>query len=166
LARQLPQVTWLVEADGAKGRLLKAPAEHEPVIPGGAARVVIVAGMEAIGELLDARTVHRPKIAARLLGISLGTVITPDLFANLIGHTFGGLKAIPSHAEAVVLLTQWDGRSHSHVEAIARRLLSGRHISRVALVNFGAPDPVLKTWPERRQSPVRQLADLPRRQSV
>ena len=69
LAQRLPGVTWLVEADGAKGRLLKAPAEYEPVLPAGAERVVVVAGLEAIGRPLDERTVHRPEIAARLLGL-------------------------------------------------------------------------------------------------
>jgi probable selenium-dependent hydroxylase accessory protein YqeC len=69
LAQRLPGVTWPVEADGAKGRLLKAPAEYEPVLPAGAERVVVVAGLEAIGRPLDERTVHRPEIAARLLGL-------------------------------------------------------------------------------------------------
>jgi len=146
LARRLPEVTWLVEADGAKGRLLKAPAEYEPVIPVGADRVVIVAGLEAIDKPLDERTVHRPEIAARLLRVPLGTVITQDLFANLIGHASGGLKGIPSHAEAVTLLTQWDGRPHTHADTVARQLLSDRRISRVVLADFLAPDPVLEVW--------------------
>jgi len=76
LAQRLPGVTWLVEADGAKGRLLKAPAEYEPVVPAGAARVVVVAGLEAIGRPLDERTVHRPEIAARLLGEGRGEAVT------------------------------------------------------------------------------------------
>lgn len=166
LARRLPGVTWLVEADGAKGRLLKAPAEYEPVIPAGADRVVIVAGLEAIDQPLDERTVHRPEIAARLLGVPLGTVITPDLFANLIGHASGGLKGIPSHAEAVALLTQWDGRSHTHADTVARQLLLSRRIVRVVLAAPRAPDPVLKIWPETQtiaDSPIRRLADSLRR---
>src|SRR5574340_1774700 len=38
----LPGVTWLIEADGAKGCGLKLPAAHEPVIPGQVARVVVL----------------------------------------------------------------------------------------------------------------------------
>ena len=52
LARKLSGVTWLVEADGAKGRLLKAPAEYEPVIPSRSNRVIVVAGLDAIGDFL------------------------------------------------------------------------------------------------------------------
>ena len=138
LARRLPEVTWLVEADGAKGRLLKAPAEYEPVIPDGADRVIIVAGLDAIGKPLDERAVHRPEIAVRLLGIPLGTTITPDLFTSLVGHTSGGLKGIPSHAEVVVLLIQWsgDGSPSTHADAIARQLLSNSRIAHVVPVNF------------------------------
>ncbi|MFQ6100728.1 MAG: selenium cofactor biosynthesis protein YqeC [Anaerolineae bacterium] len=146
LVRRLPGVTWLVEADGAKGRLLKAPAEHEPAIPAGADRVVIVAGLEAIDKPLDECTVHRPEIAVRLLHVPLGTVLTPNLFVNLIAHTSGGLKGIPSHAEAVALLTQRDGRPHTCADTVARQLLSHRRISRVVLVNLRAPDPVLEVW--------------------
>ena len=39
----------LVEADGAKGLPLKAPAEHEPVIPAEAKLVVAVAGLDGLG---------------------------------------------------------------------------------------------------------------------
>jgi len=136
LARRLPEVTWLVEADGAKGRLLKAPAEYEPVVPSRAGRVIVVAGLDAIGRPLDERTVHRAEIAARLLGVQLGTIVTPDLFVNLIGHPSGGLKGIPDGAEVVVLLVQWDERSHVHADTVARQLLSERSISRVVLANL------------------------------
>ena len=159
LARRLPDVTWLVEADGARGRLLKAPTAHEPVIPSGADRVIIVAGLNAIGEPLDERTVHRPEIAAHLLGVPLGAVITPDLFARLIGHPAGGLKGAASDVETVVLLTQWSGEGcpHVHAAAVARQLLPGCRVARVVLADLRAPDPVLKVWTE--QPPTRRLAN-------
>ena len=146
LAQRLPGVTWLVEADGAKGRLLKAPAEHEPVIPGEATRVVIVACLDVIGKPLDDRAVHRPEIAARLLRVSPGATLTPDLLASLINHPSGGLKGIPQHAEAVALLTQWDKRPSSRAGMVARQLLSGHRVHRVALANLRASDPVLEVW--------------------
>jgi probable selenium-dependent hydroxylase accessory protein YqeC len=146
LAQRLPGVTWLVEADGAKGRFLKAPAEHEPVIPPGADRVVVVAGLGAIGEPLDEQTVHRPEIAARLLGVPLGTLVTPDLFAQLLGHASGGLKRIPSRAEVVALLTQQHNTPHPHAETVARQLLYNRRISHTILANLRPPTPILETW--------------------
>ncbi len=155
LARQLPKVTWLVEADGARGWLLKAPAEYEPVIPSETDRVIVVAGLDAIGKPLEEGVVHRPEIAARLLGVPLGTAITPDLFARLVGHSSGGLRGSPSQSEVVVLLTLWTDRSHIHAEPIARQLLSGRRVGRVVLVNLSISHPVLKMWPGYEQSPTR-----------
>ena len=38
----------LIEADGARGRSLKAPGEHEPVVPDFAELVVPVAGLDAV----------------------------------------------------------------------------------------------------------------------
>jgi probable selenium-dependent hydroxylase accessory protein YqeC len=143
----MPGVTWLVEADGAKRRFLKAPADHEPVIPSEAQRVVVVAGLAALDEPLDERTVHRPEIAARLLHAYLGATVTPDLVADLIGHKGAGLKDIPARAEAVVLLTQWEDRARdAHVEIIARRLLSGNRIARVVWASLQLPDPVVALW--------------------
>ena len=136
LARKLPDVTWLVEADGAKGQLLKAPAEYEPVIPSRSDRITVVAGLDAIGEPLNERTVHRPKIAAHLLGVSPGATVTPALFAKLIGHPVGGLKGIPTQAKIAILLTQWNDRPATHADAVARQLLSNRRIERVAWVNL------------------------------
>ncbi len=146
VARRLPGVTWLVEADGAKGRLLKAPAEHEPVMPRGADLVVVVAGLGVIGKPLIDHTVHRSEIAAQLLNVPLGTVITPDMLATLVGHTSGGLKDVPSRAKVIALLTQQGDSPDAHAETIARQLLSNSRISRVVLAGFPDLDPALETW--------------------
>ena len=42
----------LVEADGAKGRPLKYPAAHEPVIPPCSGCTVVVAGLDALGRTI------------------------------------------------------------------------------------------------------------------
>ncbi len=39
----------LVEADGARGRSLKAPAAHEPAIPSFANQVVVLCAIDAVG---------------------------------------------------------------------------------------------------------------------
>ena len=57
----------LVEADGAKMLPLKAPAEHEPVIPLCADAVVAVAGLDGVGQAVEAAC-HRPERVRALLG--------------------------------------------------------------------------------------------------
>jgi probable selenium-dependent hydroxylase accessory protein YqeC len=145
LSLQLPEAAWLVEADGARGRLLKAPAPYEPVIPAGADRVVVVAALDAVGRRLDADTVHRPEIAARLLGASMGVRITPEMLVELVTHPLGGMKGIPAGAEAVVLLTGWDGARGVDGAAMAERLLHGHNgrFARVVHADLRAPDPVV-----------------------
>jgi probable selenium-dependent hydroxylase accessory protein YqeC len=52
----------LVEADGARGRSLKLPGNHEPVLPPNADRVVVLVGLDAVGAALDERLVHRVEL--------------------------------------------------------------------------------------------------------
>ncbi len=146
LARRLPGVTWLVEADGAKGRALKAPADHEPAVPSGAHRVVIMGSIAALGRPLNDQIVHRPERAAALLRVPPGTPITPDMVAGLMGHAYGGLKSIPTRAAAIALLTQIEPQPRPEATGIARQLLLGKRIRRVVLANLRLPDPVLEVW--------------------
>ena len=56
----------LVEADGSKGRPIKAPAEHEPVIPDTTNILIGVIGMDAFGKEVTEVNVHRPEILSAL----------------------------------------------------------------------------------------------------
>jgi hypothetical protein len=46
------KATWLVEADGARGLLVKAPGLHEPTIPPCADLVCVLASLDAVGRPL------------------------------------------------------------------------------------------------------------------
>jgi molybdenum cofactor cytidylyltransferase len=100
-----PTDVILVEADGSAGLPLKAPNEHEPVIPACATLVVPVAGARAIGKPLDPMTVHRAARLAELAGAALGDVITPKVVATaLIASTRGA----PAGARIVPVIGQGD----------------------------------------------------------
>lgn len=106
LARQgLP---LLIEADGARQKALKAPAEHEPAIPSFTQCVVVVAGLSGLGKPLDATSVHRPQIFGRLSGLNEGDAITLDSIAAVLIHPQGGLKNIPATSLRIALLNQAD----------------------------------------------------------
>jgi probable selenium-dependent hydroxylase accessory protein YqeC len=51
----------LVEADGARQRSIKVPADHEPVIPVNADMVLVIVGLDALDQPMDANIVHRPR---------------------------------------------------------------------------------------------------------
>ncbi len=62
----------LIEADGARGRSLKAPAPHEPIVPPFADLVVSVAGLDVVGMPLDEQYVHRVDRVRQVLGLRPG----------------------------------------------------------------------------------------------
>ena len=66
----------LAEADGARVRPLKAPADHEPVIPPQAAAVLALAGMDCLGRTVG-DICHRPERVCALLGCGMDHVIAP-----------------------------------------------------------------------------------------
>lgn len=102
------QLPLLIEADGAHLLPLKAPAEHEPAIPGFVRSVVVCAGMRALGKPLTNEWVHRPELFARLSGLGIGEAITPEGVSRGLMHPQGGLKNIPGEARRILLLNQAD----------------------------------------------------------
>jgi len=98
----------LIEADGARRLSLKAPGEHEPVIPGFVSQVIVVVGLSAIGKPLDEQHVFRSERFSSLTGLPLGEPISlPDIL-KMLTHPEGGLKGIPPDSEAVVVFNQAD----------------------------------------------------------
>ncbi|MEA4939004.1 MAG: selenium cofactor biosynthesis protein YqeC [Christensenella sp.] len=93
----------LVEADGAKGFPLKAPAEHEPVIPAETSLVVAVAGLDGLGKPIS-ETVFRPALYAALLGTDEQHMLGPADLARVLTHPLGQRKAaLPGMRFGIVL---------------------------------------------------------------
>ncbi len=139
--------TLLVEADGARGRSLKAPAEHEPVIPPFVDLVVPVAALDALGQPLQAGCAHRPELLARLLGVPLGTRLEPEHFAAALGHVEGGLKGVPPKAEVRMLLNKVDAARLDAGRAVAAGLLGrAERVQAAVLASVAREDPVREVW--------------------
>ncbi len=109
----------LVEADGSRGRPLKAPGPNEPVIPASATLVIVVMGIDAVGRPIAAAA-HRPPQAAALLGVGEGHVLSPDDCAAVVAHPDGGLKGVPDASRVAVAITK--ARSAPALDA-ARRIV-------------------------------------------
>jgi molybdenum cofactor cytidylyltransferase len=118
------QLPLLIEADGARGRPLKAPAENEPAIPEYAQQVIVVAGLAGLGQPLSKGWMHREEIFTELTGLQPGERITGEALVKELLHAEGGLKHIPCDARHDVLLNQADTPElRSQAQAIARQLL-------------------------------------------
>ena len=74
----------MVEADGSRRRPLKAPADHEPVIPDCVDEVVVVAGMSGVGQELNPEIVHRPHLFGELSGLNPGEKIRLDSLVQVL----------------------------------------------------------------------------------
>jgi probable selenium-dependent hydroxylase accessory protein YqeC len=95
----------IVEADGARHRTIKAPAEHEPVIPLHTNVALLMMSAEAINQPLSDRIAHRPERVATVTGINVGDLLSPAVIARLITSEQGAMKNIPETAAVYLLIT-------------------------------------------------------------
>jgi len=114
---------WIVvEADGAAGRPVKAPALHEPVIPGCTGWVIGVVGLGAVGRPLTERWAFRPQLVSKITGLAPGEPISESAIASLFVNSEGILKNIPAHVLRFAFLNQADSQE---------RLAAGRRIAKI-----------------------------------
>ncbi len=95
----------IVEADGSRGRPLKAPASWEPVIPSHTTTVVILMGIDAVGRPLGEVT-HRVEQGMRFGGLAADHILTPADCAAVLLHPEGALRVCPPTSRVVVAITK------------------------------------------------------------
>ncbi len=144
LAQAATPITWLVEADGARGLLLKAPADYEPVIPYCAGVVCVVVGLDALGRPLDERVAHRVERITALTGAQSGDIITPEIMTALLSHRQGGLKGIPAGARVIAVLNQRAVHRPHPAALHIGRTLAARGFDRAVVATLRAAQPVLQ----------------------
>ena len=106
---RMPGVDYVViEADGAAGRPLKAPAVHEPVIPESATMVIALMGLKALGKPLGPDTVFRTALFKTLTGLEEGNILNPEGLARAFDGSMGLFKNTPVSARRMVFLNQLD----------------------------------------------------------
>lgn len=128
---------WIiVEADGAAGRPLKAPAPHEPVIPMCTNWVIGIVGLSALGNFLDEHTVFRFELVSKISGLAKGMRIIDRTLCDILTHKHGIFKGTPIHAKKIAFLNQADipGKAKAG-RAIIQYLIREKNIdlSRVVL---------------------------------
>ena len=101
----------LVEADGSKQKPVKAPADHEPVIPGGATKVVGVIGLDSLGLPIDSNFVHRPEQFCRLTNKNIGDIIDGGAITKLVKDPEGLFKTAHEGIRKYVLFNKADNSS-------------------------------------------------------
>ncbi|MEA2021078.1 MAG: selenium cofactor biosynthesis protein YqeC [Candidatus Caldatribacteriota bacterium] len=97
---------FIVEADGARGRPIKASASHEPVICESTTDLIGVIGIDALGLPLDEKNVFRPHLFSKLTGTKIREKITLDAMTALICHPQGLFKSVPSHSRCYLFINK------------------------------------------------------------
>ena len=112
----------LVEADGARGRSLKVPAEHEPVVPSSATLLVVVAALDALGAPFDEERVHRLERVVEVTGG--GAAIDEAALAACLLYPPGYPARVPEGARLAAFLNKAEDEGAAAAAArIAARLL-------------------------------------------
>lgn len=96
----------LVEADGAKMRPIKVPAQHEPVIPKRSTHVIGIMGMDALGKAVSRSIVHRLDLFLSLTGLSEGDLINEAAYEKIINHPMGLFKGASLTSELILFLNK------------------------------------------------------------
>ena len=109
----------LVEADGAAGRPIKAPADHEPVIPACTSQLVGMVGLDGAGQPLNDRWVFRHDRFRQISGLALGAELSAAAVADVLVHKKGIFKNAPVAAARIAFCNQAD---------VPRNLVAGRNI--------------------------------------
>ena len=156
--------TVLVEADGSRMRTVKAPAEHEPVIPPQATLVIPVAGIDALAGPLDV-VAHRPELIREITNYELRITnedqppsaghlllsdegcLTPAGLARVLTHPLGGLKNAPLAARIIPFINKVETAEQlAAAREAAMLMLQEPRVSRVVLGALHAADPVREVW--------------------
>jgi probable selenium-dependent hydroxylase accessory protein YqeC len=132
-----PDLTLIVEADGARHRWLKGPAEHEPQLPHRTTVLAPMAHLGVVGKPLGEEFVHRPERVARILDLPPGALLTPENVAAVLADAEGGLRGWHSGIRAVPVLTLDVPEITPIASRTAQALLAYPDISHVVVAWLG-----------------------------
>lgn len=133
-----------IEADGSKGRPVKAPAAHEPVVPACTAMTIGVIGLDCLGRPLSGDVVHRPERMADVTGLAPGGTISDETLVSLVDSDQGLFRKVSSHSLKIVLLNKADDHGLVAQGVALAKLVKSRctHVDRVLVASLRDPEPV------------------------
>lgn len=137
----------LIEADGARRKSFKAPAEHEPVVPEWVDLVVSIAGLDVIGKPFTPEYCHRAERAREILGIEGDSRIEEDHVSELLRSVKGGLKSVPPSSTVRVILRQSDSLEDIEIgRRISADVLLSERIQSVLVGTLDHQSPVSEVF--------------------
>ncbi len=125
----------LVEADGAKQKPIKAPANYEPVIPQTATTVFGVIGMDSIGAAIEEKNVHRAEIFCQITDSKIGDIIDEKIIIKLILSKKGLFTKTPNLCQKILLINKAHNENKT-IQAlnIANKIKDKAHNIKIAII--------------------------------
>lgn len=124
----------LVEADGARMKPLKAPANHEPVVPSFSTMTIGIIGLDSIGMPLDNDHIHRPEILSSILEVDLPHIIDENDIVNLVEHKNGIFKG--AYGERIIFLNKASNSQRINYGSKIRERLNDKGYNKVYVVDI------------------------------
>lgn len=93
----------LIEADGAKRKPIKAPADYEPVVPKSTTMTIGVIGLDCFGESIGS-VVHRPEIFIKITKTDFLDQVDEDIITKLVLNKKGLFKN--AYGKKILLLNK------------------------------------------------------------
>lgn len=134
----------VVKADGARGRKIKAPADHEPVIPNAVDTVIPVVSAKVFGMPLNDKIAHRVDKISQVTGLEQHGTLLPKHVATLLSSEHGSLKGC-GDATIIPLINMVD---YTELEQLARdaaqqALSLTDRFEKVVLASMRENDPIV-----------------------
>lgn len=134
----------LVKADYARELALKAPYEHEPVMPAEVSLVVPTASLAVLGQPLTEDYVYNTQAIIDRYGFAEGARVKSPWVAQIIRDEALGMQGVPDDVRVMVLLNQTPAQGYLRARArlIGRLILRSGRINGVALGTVRNANPI------------------------
>jgi probable selenium-dependent hydroxylase accessory protein YqeC len=111
----------VIEADGARGRSLKAPADHEPALAEETSLSVVLVGLDVLGKTLDEKNVHRVEIVKSLAKAAPASEVTKEVVVACV--VSGYLPKLSRTGRKIAFLNKASDERLREAELVGRALL-------------------------------------------
>lgn len=134
----------VIKSDGARSRLIKAPAEHEPPLPACVDTVIPVVSARAMGKPLSERIAHRIDRISAVAIMQENDIIKPVHVARLLTSAEGALRNT-GDAEVIPLINMVDNRQKQVLaqEAAELTLSMTDRFNKIVLARMRDDDPIV-----------------------
>ena len=134
----------LVKADGARGRLIKAPSAREPVIPEQADLVLAVVSIQACGRPLTEKYAHHVDELVAITQCPRDALMQPKHLAKALVHLEGALKNCGNKKVIPIINMVDDQVWRERAVMVAEQVLkTSERFDRVILATMNKPEPLV-----------------------